>query len=620
MVVPSHISESKTEQCLRVLKDIGSDLEMLLNDLNQRNAGYLAIKNSLNQIEEDIKDAKNRINRETVRIGVLGGRGCGKSTLANALMQVDLLPESAIVFCTSIPTNIRYNRKLVLEIDSEFDEYKYLKNESEPEIIKKVLRSVCKESENPDNEKKITRIDLGVPSMILEGKEIVDVPGFTKGNPLHQAFAERYAKSYCDVCLVLINNSESVDISSIEGLEALTNIFGKRLDSVAFIVNKCDESDENDISYIHQMVDKFLKGKDFNFYRISAKNSLQGQGEVYQFNELLGYLNFITSRKNVILTKSLLERLISNFSSLKDLCRISNTDLESLSRDMSILRDRDFGEYLGEVEKSVEIDKDKVIDKELPKLDVNSLEFPSPIGTNTGIFEYAKNLAESFSVQSTEIVTNFIQNYQATVYRRFGNIFDSKVERLNEKLENRIRQFEERFGVSHLIKPPEITNYGMMSQFNPSKIERLKPMKFRIWVEKVLPSILSRKIKFWKTPVSIQLGFISVNLTVPIIPIGVEQKYKMVSSVAENISEESIGIMNEYIFTTLDGSVREIDLTYKKAFDEFSFEWKKQIEEYLQRIELAKSTTEPLTLNKINEYVDKMKVKYNEIAPLLHQD
>jgi energy-coupling factor transporter ATP-binding protein EcfA2 len=198
---------TRTTKAIQILNNVYLQTTSLLNAFNASKAGgHAQLEELFEQIRDDLNDAKKRSETETIRLGILGGRGSGKSSLANALMGDSYLPESAIIFCTSLPTTIKYSGKNYLRIESELQEYSYEGLDISNSDIKNHLRKICKESENPNNEKKISKIIIGLPQGILDGKEIVDLPGFTKGNPLHQAFAERYAKHYCDVCLVLLRN------------------------------------------------------------------------------------------------------------------------------------------------------------------------------------------------------------------------------------------------------------------------------------------------------------------------------------------------------------------------------------------------------------------------------
>ncbi len=374
---PKNNSKSRTHQAFDILNKTNNLVNQILQDFNADNTPYKKISDFFEGIRDDINDAKERSIQETIRIGILGGTGSGKSTLANALIGDAILPDSAIVFCTSIPTTIKFSHYYSLEVESELQTFNYKERNIQSSEMKTILRSICKESENQNNHKKITKIIIGAPTGILDGKEIVDVPGFTKGNPLHQAFAERYTRYYCDVCLVLINNSGSVEINSRGGLEALADTFRNRLESIAFIINKCDESSDIDITFVERQLQKYLKGEKLHIFRVSSKNSLARNGNEYQQREMIDYLAFLSSRKTIVLVKSLLERLNANFILLKELCRLSAQELDELYRNIKTLNN-EFRHSSSQLYNN--LFKDKVYLSEIPEIDITSFNLPSPLG------------------------------------------------------------------------------------------------------------------------------------------------------------------------------------------------------------------------------------------------
>ena len=303
-----------------------------------------------------------------------------------------LLPDSAIIFCTSLPTKIRYSSQNYLQIESDIDEYNYSERGISSEEIQDILESVCREPENPNNIKKISKIVIGLPQGILDGKEIVDVPGFTKGNPLHQAFAEQYAKHYCDVCLVLINNPESIEIGDKQGLEALAKCFRDRLDSTIFIVNKCDDSSARDIKYIRHLLRSYFRDAESTVIEISARNSLCGNGNQFEFQKLLGDLTYLSTRRVLILVRALLSRLISNVSSLRELCQLTAGDLDTLHENIDTLLKSGVPHYKSKIKKNLE--KTENLPKKVPELDIEKFNLPqNPLGESP--YNYAKKLIES---------------------------------------------------------------------------------------------------------------------------------------------------------------------------------------------------------------------------------
>jgi energy-coupling factor transporter ATP-binding protein EcfA2 len=610
----SQKTNNKTVQALKILEKTNERVNSILKEINAGNAGYIKIQELFSQIQADIADAGDRADKETIRIGILGGTGSGKSTLANALMGDNILPDSAIIFCTSIPTTIRYiHQQYMLEVESELEKHRVQEKYREPTRMKDILRSICKESENPNNNKKIVKITIGVPAGILDGKEIVDVPGFTKGNPLHQAFAERYAKYYCDVCLVLINNSGSVEINSREGLEALAYAFQNRLDSTAFIVNKCDEGSKSDIDFIQGNLKKYLRSESLHLFRISSRNSLTGTGEHYDFSNLLGYLAFLSSRKTLVLVKALLERLIANFTSLRDLCHLTRDELAALHQDIKNLLNIEFDNLSNQLKNN--ISKDEIAPKKAPKINISAFDLPTPMGVEP--YEYAKKLVDSLSSQSSQILDEYVQQYQAQIYRAFNSRFEEKLGEFNQDIQRKVNEFEYKFGISSSIQMPKVENAFKISNFNPSQIEKLKPPGFRLWAESILPEILVKDVKFWLSPISIEAGFFSLKLGVPI---GLKRKGEMTFEMQKNIPEQAIRLMNHYLYESLNKFLMELNKYYKSVVTQFIDDWRKCLRNYLKQIEIAQVITEPASLKKVDDFVNAIRHSSEEIANLMSQD
>ncbi len=569
-------SVPRTVAALNALRDAEVAATVLLSNISKANeAGHVEIGKLLSQIREDIDDAKKRSETETIRVGILGGRGSGKSTLANSLMGDDYLPESAIIFCTNLPTVIRYSTIHWLDLKSDLAEYNYCEKNIPKDEMKKLLAEICKESANPDNVKKISSIMIGVPQMRLDGKEIVDVPGFTKGNPLHQAFAERYARHYCDVCLVMLNNPESIEIGPHQGLEALARLFAERLDSTLFIVNKRDECSEIDIQYIKSLFHRQLDGRTPRIYEVSSKNSLRRNGPEYEFKELLDHLSYFSNRRALVLARALLERLISNFSSFNALCQLTAGDLSTLHRDISGLLE-DFDHYRKNLETNL---RQHLASGGVPQIDASLLELPqNPLGLSP--LEYANELVAKVRGQAGKL-DEFVQEHQALIYRSFNERFEEEIAVFNGKLEERVREFEAKFGITSYIQAPKVENGFTIPSFNPESIERLKPPPLRVWMERTLPKILVREIKFWTTPVSISLGgFLSLKIG---IPIGLKSSRETVLEIQAGIPEQAVCIMNEYLYEALDNFVAQLGEVYSGGIARFAEDWRFKLLDYAEK-------------------------------------
>lgn len=584
-----------TLQSLSILTKVETIVDDLLTTVSSRDAGYLAITEIVRQIKSDIQDAKERAERETLRIGILGGRGSGKSTLANALIGVELLPESAIVFCTSIPTTIKYAPAYHLQVSSDIESNNVDEQTNDTDYVRATLNSICKESENQDNVKQITKISLGIPNLLLDGKEIVDVPGFTKGNDLHQAFAERYAKYYCDLCIVLINNSESVEINGDGGLPALCKTFRGRLDSTIFILNKADQSSDGDIEYIMKTLSRHVEGGAPTVFVVSARNTMKETGDRFEFNKLLGYLSFLSGRKVVFLVRALLYRLISNFAALRDLCRLSSSTLSAIGLDLEKLATSEFNEIERTLRRQVA--PEAVIPRDFAALDLSRLTLPHQLNA-TGAFDYENQILRVLATHGTELLSDHAQKQQAQIFKLFTTSFDQQLASFEAQIRSRLADFESKFGVRTEIAPPSIQKAFRLKAFDPATIERLRPPKFRLWCERNLPNILVREVVFWKSPVTLKLPLgIGVAISLP-LPAGLIGRTRALEEKAKVVPEKVVAIMNEYLFEAMSGFVREMGSEYDRALDDYIAAWAGCLLEYSRKVQLAKDLTEPSAMSR----------------------
>lgn len=602
----------RTLAALNILTNTKVAANALLNGIKANEAGHLEIAKLVSQIRADIGDAEKRSVTETIRVGILGGRGSGKSTLANALMGDDFLPESAIIFCTNLPTTIRYSPSNLLDVKSELEEYNYCEKNIPKDQMKRFLGLVCKESENPENVKKISSVTIGIPRKILDGKEVVDVPGFTKGNPLHQAFAERYAKHYCDVCLVMLNNSESIEVNSHQGLEALARMFAERLGSTVFLINKRDECGEKDVAYVKTLFRRHLAGRDPIIYEISSKNSLRNNGgHQYDFQNLLGHLSYLSTRRTLVLVRALLERLVSNFNSFNDLCRLTADDLGLLHRDISGLLENDFDHYRKSLDANLRRHR---VSGGVPQIDASLLEVPqNPLGLSP--YEYANQMVREIRGQAGKL-DEFVQHQQAGIYRSFNECFEKEVAIFSRTLQEKVREFEAKFGITSSIEAPKMGNGFKIPSFDPAGIERLKPPPLRLWLERTLPRVLVRDIKFWKSPVTISLGFFNFSLG---IPIGLRSDREMAYEIQESIPAEAVSLMNEYVFGALNDFVIQLDHAYSGTISHFEEAWKTRLRDYAERIKIAQTITSDEIMFKVNGFIDELRRLHDEISALMNE-
>lgn len=605
---------SRTEHALRILDQVEAQLAPLVGLLQRTAGGFVPITSAFDQISEDLADGRRRRVEEVIRIGIMGGRGSGKSTLANALLGSRLLPHSAMMFCTGIPTAIRYSASPSLDIESGILEHEYHKRDIPLSELQSVLASVARESENRSNSKQVTSIRVGFPEKWLVGKELVDVPGFTKGNPLHQSFAEKYAKHYCDVCFVLINNAESIEVGPHQGWEALAKIFSDRTDTTVFIINKCDQADDADIQFMKESFATHFQGRKPEIFEISSLNILNQNGDLFRYHDFLHYVTSLSTRQSLILVQAILGRLLANFTSLRELSGLSNDRLDKLSDQIRTITQNDFPRLYKDLVNQLKM-RD-ALSANIPVVDLSEFDLPAnTLGLSP--YEYATDLVESIKSQIPAL-DQIVQQQQASIYSAIIAKFERCTREFGLCLRAKLSEFEAHFGVTTSIQEPHLQQVFPRTEFNPSRIERLKPTTLRLWVERILPnSLLGREVQFSSRPINVSLGIIEIGFPVPV---ALKSRKDVSAKIQREIPAQAVALMNEYIHSSLDAFVRQVAKSYDVAMKSYRQEWLRQLREYANRVEAAKPLGTTTNLKALDSFVSRVGAAYDEVARLQHND
>jgi uncharacterized membrane-anchored protein YhcB (DUF1043 family) len=131
--------------------------------------------------------ARQRIEDPAFRVLVVGEFKQGKSSLVNALLGVDVCPVDDDI-ATSAPTAVRYApqrtaRVLYKPTDDDHDG-----QPSSEEIDVERIREFVTEATNPENERRVQWLEIGVPSPLLaDGLVLVDTPGVGGLGSVHGA-------------------------------------------------------------------------------------------------------------------------------------------------------------------------------------------------------------------------------------------------------------------------------------------------------------------------------------------------------------------------------------------------------------------------------------------------
>lgn len=609
--------ESSSRLANAIFGEVTMGANALLNQLAANEPGNPKIQELFVKIREDIDDAARRADSGTLRIGILGGRGSGKSTLANALVGTPILPDAALASCTSLPTTIRYNRgNYCIRITSESSENAFESHNVPLNELQQKVWQVCDESQNPGNRKKVTGLTVGIDSDILVGKEIVDVPGFTRGTPLHQAFAERYAKHLCDACLVLINNPEAVEFGGYQGIPALAKAFEDRLDTVVFIINKCDLAKPPlDSPNAEPMIFTRLTEELFNslgssssrvrLRKISAANSLGREGKQYHWQDLTGDLNRMTVRRSLVITLGLMGRLISSFNQLAELCNLAGPELDELEKRIKTLR-ADAVPPVSAVKARLNELRERQTQATNALSVLQVIEVP-PIIAENHPFVTKVQLIDAVQAQMDD-VRRFVEKEQAKIFLEFASAFETEVEALSGALYNRLESIMKLFKLKAAIEIPKADIKIELKDFNSAAIERLRPSNFLLWQAHHLPDLLSQEVILVEVPMTLTIipGVLSIPIRPPILPVLLTQE-EMTKGFREKLAKTVQEEVEGYVRDSLKHVTLWAFNAYSKAVDEYAQRCLAFVDEYAKRVQTAKAIVSPDAIAQFTSFVEQLR-------------
>lgn len=211
---------------------------------------------------QHVKTLIDKLENQDITVSIIGQFKRGKSTLANAILEDDILPVG-IVPITSAVTKVVYGKRAAA--------VHYQNGVVEPVAFDQ-LSAFISEQENAGNKLGVESVILHTPSKFLKnGLTFVDTPGVGSFHKNNTETAYHYMKE-SDAVIFLLSVDSPINQIEIDFLHNTREFAGK----FYFAVNKTDIVDESDLDaymeYCEKLLCEMMEVKDVAMFPVSAKS------------------------------------------------------------------------------------------------------------------------------------------------------------------------------------------------------------------------------------------------------------------------------------------------------------------------------------------------------------
>lgn len=208
-----------------------------------------------------VKELITKLENEDITVSIIGQFKRGKSTLANCILEDEVLPVG-IVPITSAVTRVVYGKRAA--------EVHFQNGIVEPVAFER-LSEFISEQENADNKLGVESVILHTPSKFLKnGLTFVDTPGVGSFHKNNTEVAYHYMKE-SDAVVFLLSVDSPINQIEIEFLRNTKEYAGK----FYFAVNKTDTVNSADldayVTYCSKLLSTIMETEDIKLFPVSAR-------------------------------------------------------------------------------------------------------------------------------------------------------------------------------------------------------------------------------------------------------------------------------------------------------------------------------------------------------------
>lgn len=202
-----------------------------------------------------------KLEDKDMTVSIIGQFKRGKSTLANKILEDEILPVG-IVPITSAVTRVRYGERSASV---------HFQNGVVERIPFEKLSHYISEQENGNNKLGVASVELRTPSRFLEGGlTFVDTPGVGSFHKQNSVVAYHYMKE-SDAVIFLLSVDSPINEIEIEFLRSTRDFAAK----FYFAVNKIDVVSGDDldayVGYCRSVLGQLMETEDIKIFPVSAK-------------------------------------------------------------------------------------------------------------------------------------------------------------------------------------------------------------------------------------------------------------------------------------------------------------------------------------------------------------